>query len=61
MFEDNKSFENKYNDGNKIPYHSKDFLRWLEENREKIIEMNLPKEEILDFFSFDSNIEKDIK
>ncbi len=54
----NESFINKYNSGKDIPWESKEFKLWFEENRNKMKEINLPKEKILDFFSFDNqNIE----
>ncbi len=51
----NESFKNKYNNGNEIPCESNEFKEWFENNRDKIINLNTSKEEVLDFFSFDSN------
>ena len=51
----NDNFEEKYNNQNSIPNNTEDFLDWFEENRFKMREINTPKQEILDFFSFDSN------
>ncbi len=53
----NKNFIDKYNSSKDIPNDTNDFLDWFEDNRGKIKELNTSKEEILDFFSFDSNIE----
>ena len=57
IFYKNTNFQNKYNDGNQMPNNTKDFINWFEKNRDKIRDINTPKEEVLDFFSFDSNIE----
>ncbi len=63
IFCDNENFKDIYNINNYYPYqYSKDFLKWFERNREKIKELNQgSKEEVLDFFSFDYNLNKDIK
>ena len=57
IFYHNKNFENKYNSGKELPSYTGDFLIWFEENRDKIRDIHNPKEEILDFFSFDSNLD----
>ena len=54
IFHQNINFKNKYNNGNQIPNHTKYFLKWFEQNREKIRDINTTKEEVLDFFSFDN-------
>ncbi len=61
IFCNNNNFRDKYNNGSYIPNSTKDFLFWFENNREKMKELNITKEEVLDFFSFDSNLNKDIK
>lgn len=60
IFDNNKIFKYKYNNGNEIPNHTKDFLKWFEANRDKMKEINTPKEKILDFFNFDNNINKEL-
>ena len=53
MFQNNVVFRTKYNSGEEVLSSSKNILKWFEENREKMKEINVPKEEVLDFFSFD--------
>ena len=62
LFYANEKFENKYNNGNNnISSYSHEFIKWLEDNREKIKDINISKKEVLDFFSFDiDNLNKDI-
>ncbi len=60
IFDDNKNFNNKYNCEKILISNTNDFLFWFENNREKMRELNISKENILDFFSFDSNLEKGI-
>lgn len=57
MFVGNHNFLNKYNNGENVSIYSFECLQWLNENREKIKEINNPKEEVLDFFSFDDKKE----
>ncbi len=61
IFRFNDNFSNKYNDGKPIPLDKEDFLKWFEENREKMKELNITKEELLDFFSFDNKKEIELK
>lgn len=58
MFLNNNNFSYKYNNKNKLPIDTKETLEWLDENKEKMKEINTSKEEILDFFNFE---EKKIK
>ena len=59
MSKKNTNFQNKYNDGNQMPNNTKDFINWFEKNRDKIRDIDTPKEEVLDFFSFNNKeIEK---
>ena len=55
VFNGNNNFTNKYNNENIIPNDTKDFLKWFEENREKMKEIYLSKDQILDFFDFENN------
>lgn len=59
MFQSNVAFRTKYNNGEEIFSSSKNILKWFEDNKEKMKEINTPKEKILDFFSFESNKELD--
>ncbi len=62
IFYNNDNFSNKYNDGHDLPRQTRYFLDWFENNRFKMKELNQgTKEEILNFFSFDNNLNKDIK
>ena len=45
------NFINKYNFDEELPRSKKEFLEWFEENRDKIREINNPKDKVLDFFS----------
>lgn len=56
----NNEFKNKYNNGKEIPCESKEFKEWFEKNREKIRNLNTSKNEVLNFFSFDKDLEKGI-
>jgi hypothetical protein len=60
MFYSSHKWINTYNNCNKIDNISFEVLEWFEKNRNKIREINTPEEEILDFFSFNSNLEKGI-
>ena len=54
-FNNNKNFKEKYYpDNNKFLYSSDETKKWLDENLERIREINRPKDEIiLDYFDFD--------
>lgn len=53
IFSYNQKFSNKYNEGKKMSEYTTELLEWFERNREKMREINTPKEEVLDFFSFE--------
>ena len=58
MFVGNKNFLEKYNNNENISTHTLDCLKWFEENKEKMKELNQgTKEDVLDFFSFDDKKE----
>ena len=60
MFNNAKAFQNKYNSGETLPLDTKEIKEWLNENREKMNEIDLKDkygDEIDDFFSKFSNKE----
>lgn len=60
LFDNNKNFDIKY--GNNLVefiFYTKDFLQWFENNKHQIRNLNTTKEDILDFFSFDNNLNND--
>lgn len=59
IFFQNNNFEKKYNNGIEDIKDTNDFFKWFEENRDKIKEINTPKEKILEFFNFENNINLD--
>ena len=57
VFADNKNFKEKYYQMQEVSFdYSKETKQWLDENLERIREINRPKDEIiLDYFDFDDN------
>lgn len=56
IFSNNQNFYDKYNNGKKISDYTIDFLTWFENNRFKIRDKNTSENEVLDFFSFENNL-----
>ena len=57
MFSINGNFKNKYNNGNKLTDSNMYLKEWLNNNLDRIREINRPKDEIiLDYFDFDYDI-----
>lgn len=64
IFSNNKNFKNKYNNFKNVPIFSNSFLKWFEENRMNIANLNVSNEELIDIddylISFNEIKEKEL-